>query len=731
MNSQYIRQIVEQLAKATGQALTTNKNKHDGIEQTAVYTAEEIHKFIEDLSQNARFHNLTLVVNDLPYDQFVDFVTVTTYPILYFEKHTSGLTPVIVGQNYQGKPIKWAPIIATASQPTTADIEDPLLFENYADSAKNGHVLFLTAFPMQPLLSDDSSLRQAEQEVLSPMQRLLRLLRNERKDIGYIYFYAVVVGLISLILPLGVQAIFSLVSSGSVFSSVYVLMGLVVLGLIGSGIMQIIQISLVETLQMRIFAKAAFEFTYRVPRLKYEGLNQDNPTELMNRFFDVLTVQKSLPKFLIDLSAALLQIIFGLLLLSFYHPFFIAFSFVVILIFIAIVRLNGRKGLETSIKESKYKYRVVAWLEGMASTLFSFKSAGSTNLPIHRMDRLVTNYLTYRTKHFRILEGFYYYALIFKVVVIGGLLVLGTYLLINRQISLGQFVASEIVIVLLTGAVEKLFLSIDVVFDLLTAVDKLGYVSDLPLEKDGGFRFSPAQFTKGIKLTTRDLSYGYSEASKPALKNISLDIQPGERICLTGHNGSGKHTLLKVLSGVLSDYQGSVMYNGFSLRDLDMNALRAHTGMNFPNQEIFDGTILENLTMGRGGITLEQVQSVLERMNLTEDIAKLSEGLNTPIISGGRHFSLSFVTKIALARCLLIQPKLMLYTDALREIERKERLRIIDLLTDPSHQWTLVVLSNDPAFMGACDRVIVMEEGKIIADGPYKTVLKQVSLFEN
>lgn len=731
MNSQYIRQIVEQLALATGQPIVITRNNYDQIEQTSTYSVEDIHRFIEDLGRSTRLNNLTLVVNQLPLQEFIDFIATAPHPVLYFEKHNLGLTPVIVGQDFQGKKIQWSPIIENRPHLATSEVKSPLLFENQADLSKNGQVLYLTAFPMQPLVSDDSTLRQTENEILTPVQRLIRLLRNERKDIGYIYFYAVVVGLISLILPLGVQAIFSLVSSGSVFSSVYVLMGLVVLGLIGSGIMQIIQISLVETLQMRIFAKAAFEFTYRVPRLKYEGLNQDNPTELMNRFFDVLTVQKSLPKFLIDLSSALLQIIFGLLLLSFYHPFFIAFSFFVILIFLVIVRLSGRKGLETSIKESKYKYRVVAWLEGMASTLFSFKTAGTTNLPIQRMDGLVSNYLTYRTKHFRILEGFYYYALIFKVVVIGGLLVLGTYLLVNRQISLGQFVASEIVIVLLTGAVEKLFLSIDVVFDLLTAVDKLGYVSDLPLEKEGGFRFAEAKFSKGIELKTRNLKYTYPESTKAAVKSLNLDIRSGERICVTGQNGSGKHTLLKILSGVLSGYEGSVIYNGISMRDLDMTSLRTYISMNFPNQEIFDGSILENLTMGRAGISLDQVQTVMDRMNLSEEIAKLPEGLSTPIISGGRRFSLSFITKIALARCLLIKPKLMLYTDALREIERKERLRIIDLLTDPSHNWTLVVLSNDPAFMGACDRVVVMAEGEITAEGPYKTVLKHVSMLEN
>jgi ABC-type bacteriocin/lantibiotic exporter with double-glycine peptidase domain len=724
MNSQYIKQIVEQLVLATGQPVVTQKAKVDLVEQSNTYTARDIDRFIEALSNSARLSDLTIIVNSCPVDQFDELINSSAYPVLYFEQLNLGLTPIIGGSDFQGKKIAWSPVI-TYEPSEEISCKDPLLFRNHPDPSKNGQVVYITTFPMQPLVSDDSSLRQAEKEDLSPLQRLTRLLRNERKDIGYIYFYAVVVGLISLILPLGVQAIFSLVSSGSIFSSVYVLMGLVVLGLIGSGIMQIIQVTLVETLQMRIFAKAAFEFTYRVPRLNSEGLSQDNPTELMNRFFDVLTVQKALPKFLIDLTGAVLQIVFGLLLLSFYHPFFIAFSFFVIFVFFTIVRLNGRKGLETSIKESKYKYRVVAWLEGMAGTLFSFKTAGATNLPIQRMDGLVTNYLTYRTKHFKILQGFYYYALIFKVLVIGGLLVLGTYLLVNRQISLGQFVASEIVIVLLTGAVEKLFLSIDVVFDLLTAVDKLGYVSDLPLEKDGGLTFKTPKEEMALKAR-----YTYAGAAKAALKNINLDVKSGERICITGQNGSGKHTLLKVLSGILSSYEGSVMYNGISLRDLDMNLLRTHVSMNFPNQEIFDGTILENLTMGRGGITLEQLQEVLDKLNLTDEISSLPEGLSTPIISGGRRFSLSFVTKIALARCLLTQPKLMLYTDALREIERNERLRIIDLLTNSSNNWTLLVLSNEPEFMGACDRVIVMNEGEIIAEGPYKSVLKHLSLPE-
>lgn len=205
MNSQYIRQIVEQLALATGQPIVVTRNSYDQIEQTSIYSVEDIHRFIEDLGRSTRLNNLTLVVNQLPLQEFIEFIATAPHPVLYFEKHNLGLTPVIVGQDSQGKKIQWSPIIENRPHLATTEVKSPLLFENQADLTKNGQVLYLTAFPMQPLVSDDSTLRQTENEVLTPIQRLIRLLRNERKDIGYIYFYAVVVGLISLILPLGVQ----------------------------------------------------------------------------------------------------------------------------------------------------------------------------------------------------------------------------------------------------------------------------------------------------------------------------------------------------------------------------------------------------------------------------------------------------------------------------------------------------------------------------------------------
>ncbi|MBD2751669.1 ABC transporter transmembrane domain-containing protein [Spirosoma validum] len=318
----------------------------------------------------------------------------------------------------------------------------------------------------------------------SPLQRLLRLLGTERKDIVYILLFAIITGIIGLTLPLGIQAVFNLVSSGMLFSSVYVMIGLVIVGVLAGGLLTIVQFTLVEIIQQRLFVKAAFEFTYRLPRIKPEAMEEYYPPELMNRFFDVVTLQKGMTKVLIDLPAAAVQILFGIILLSFYHPVFLGFGFIVLLVIYSVIRLFGPEGTRTSIKESSDKYKVVGWLEKYSRDLSEKRSTEGTENPIDQIDRRLANYVSHRNDHFTVLKRFYYSSVAFRTLVTGGLLILGTSLVVSRQMSLGQFVASELVIVLITGAVDKLVSSVDTIFDMLAGVEKIGAVTDLPIETD-------------------------------------------------------------------------------------------------------------------------------------------------------------------------------------------------------------------------------------------------------
>ena len=729
MNQYHIKAITRRLAEAVDQKIDYVPTK-ELVEQNLNYAPNQIPAFIDALTNYARRYDLTLMVHQLDEEHFKAFLTETEYPVLYFEQVEGQIIPVITGCDLKGKKIDEQIAANGELTPWKQNVRKPAVFENHPDTLKNNKVIFLTTFPMKALVSDDASLHNPDAKPLRPLQRLMRLLGNEKKDIAFIYFYAIVVGLISLSLPLGIQAIINLISGGLVFSSVYVLIGLVIVGVLLSGVLQITQVTLVEILQRRIFAKAAFEFAYRIPRVRAEALLKYYPPELMNRFFDILNVQKSLPKLLIDITSAVLQILFGIILLSFYHPFFVIFGIVTLFALTLIIVFNGRKGLETSLTESKYKYKIAQWLEDVARTLYSFKLAGNTNLPIQKMDGLVNSYLTYRTKHFKILKMFYYNAVGFKVLIIGGLLILGTTLVVGRQISLGQFVASEIIIVLITGSIEKLIQSVDVIFDLLTAVEKLGTVTDLPLESEKGFKILPNDCADGLAVRVKDLKYKYPETQKYALNGIDLEISPGESVCVTGSNGSGKNTLLKILSGILGSFEGLVTYNGISIRDVNIATLRDYIEKNISSDDIFDGTILENITMGRDGIRLEDVRWVLDKLQIGDKIAKFPDGINTQMIAGGRRYAESFVTKITLARCIVAKPKLLMINDLLQEIEKKERLRIINLLTEKTNPWSLIVLSNDPMMMAACDRVIVMEEGKISAQGTFKELLKNPSFQE-
>ena len=160
-------------------------------------------------------------------------------------------------------------------------------------------------------------------QVLTPWQRLVGLLQLDRKDIMQTFYYAIFAGIVNLSLPLGIQAIINLLQGAQISTSWIVLVVLVTMGVVFGGFLQLMQIRIIENVQQKIFTRASFEFTYRFPKIKMSELRNYYPPELANRFFDTLTTQKGLAKILVDFPAAILQIIFGLMLLSFYHPFFI------------------------------------------------------------------------------------------------------------------------------------------------------------------------------------------------------------------------------------------------------------------------------------------------------------------------------------------------------------------------------------------------------------------------
>ena len=390
-NQQIIRCLQECATKLKMDLNISNLQAVDMIPRQ--YEAHEVAEFQRDLIEAANDAGVVLIEKYLAKGTLNDLITNNKTPLIVFVEQ-EGFYPAFLRKD---KKKMYLEFITNAGDLQLLEINN-LEELNFSSNAE-GEVYTLSCFAYQSFMSGT----EEEERKASPVRRLFQLLSADKKDIFFVYVYAALIGLVSLTLPLGIQAAVELISGGVVFSSVYLLIGLIIFGTLGTGILQVLQITIVEYLQRRVFTKSAFEFAFRVPRIKMESVLNMHMPELMNRFFDVLTLQKGLPKILIDLSTGIIQILFGLLLLAFYHPFFIVFGLGLLGLLFLIFFFTGPKGLKSSIKESKYKYKVVYWLEEMARTLYSFKLAGNTVLPLRKTDYLVNNYLENRNSHFKIL----------------------------------------------------------------------------------------------------------------------------------------------------------------------------------------------------------------------------------------------------------------------------------------------------------------------------------------
>ena len=550
---------------------------------------------------------------------------------------------------------------------------------------------------------------------MSPAKRFFSLLKMDRKDISQIFFYAIFAGLVSLSLPLGVQAIINFIQSGRVSVSWIVLVIFVVLGVALVGFLAFMQLRITENLQQKIFVRSSFEFAYKLPKIKFDDLYQNvYPPELTNRFFDTITIQKGSSKILLDFSAALLQIAFGIILLSLYHPFFILFGLLLVGLLYFIFKYSYTPGVETSLKESKYKYQVADWLQEIARNRTSFRNETNFAYAMAKNDAIVTNYLKFREKHFAIIKRQFGQLVVFKIIITAGLLLLGGYLVIIQQMNIGQFVASEIIILLVINSVEKIIIGLDTFYDVLTSLEKIGQVVDMEYEPEDGTPVTSCYTT--INLELDNVSIRYPDSIGNLLKDISLHLSTGEKILLNGKNGSGKTTLIRVLSGILTPTSGGFFVNDDTFRKINVAQYRSQVATITAGETPFEGTLLENITFNDPNISEEDIKWAIEATQLTSFFKTLPNGLDTEILPEGKQLSSSNAQKILLARSIVRKPKVLFYEDPTDKMDEDTARQIIDFICDPIHKWTVVVSSRNPYWQEKVTRMIIMEKGQIIND---------------
>jgi ABC-type bacteriocin/lantibiotic exporter with double-glycine peptidase domain len=542
----------------------------------------------------------------------------------------------------------------------------------------------------------------------TPLQRLWRLVKSEQSDIRNIYIFSLFQGLVNLSLPLGIQAIINLLQAGELRASWIVLVIFVLVGIFLNGFLQLRQMSITESIEQRLFVNASFDFAYRLPRASFDSVKTKYFPEVMNRFFEIMTVQKGVSKLLLDFSTAAIQVLFGLILLSFYHPLFILLGLILVILIAAIFRLTGKAGLDSSIEESKHKFAVAHWLEELSRAFTTFKLSGITTMPLEQTDHHTANYLDARKRHFAILVIQYKVLVLFKILLAACLIIAGSILVINGQINIGQFVAAEIVILMIIGSVEKIILNMSTVYDVLTALDKIGSITDIQLEREGGIDIRETLTNQGVHVQISNLSYTFSDAHHPVIHNFNLEVKPGERICIAGANGTGKTLLMKLLTGYFAGYSGSITINGLPLENVDITTLREITGENFADQGVFKGTVLDNITCGRKHIDINDVMEAARKVCLHDSITNMTEGYQTLIDPEGKTLSGGMLRKIVLARSLVGNPSLILMEDNLQAIVPDERILILNNIFQQFTSSTIIIISNNPSVQQLAGRTITM-----------------------
>ncbi|MBX7192306.1 MAG: ABC transporter ATP-binding protein/permease [Sandaracinaceae bacterium] len=550
----------------------------------------------------------------------------------------------------------------------------------------------------------------------TPRQRLLAWISAERHDLVAIVLYAMFIGVFTLTLPIAVQALVSTVALGTLLQPLVVLTALLLGALVFAATLRAAQSYLVEILQRRIFVRIVADLSHRLPRVARAALDRTHAPELLNRFFDTFMMQKTAATLLLDGLEITLTISFGMLVLAFYHPVLLAFDVVLVVVIGAIVVGLGRRGTETAIAESQRKYATAAWLEEIARHDSLFKLGGGLEYAELRAEALARDYLAWREKHFGVVFRQTLAVLALQALANAAVLGIGGVLVIGRQLSLGQLVAAELIVTVVVGSLAKIGKYLETYYDLLAAIDKVGHLTDLPVERAGGASCASVGASGAASLRLDAVRAGYSDGPE-ILRGVSLTIRAGERVGITGPTGAGKSLLVELVAALREPTAGRVLVDELDLRDLDLAALREKIAV--VRSEIISGSILENVRLGRARVDAPAVRRALAQVGLLEDVDAMPEGLRTELTASGEPLSSSQKCRLAIARAIAGEPVLLVLDDALDGLDPRVREPMLDALFAPARPWTLLVTSTDPSVLARCERVLGLHDGLLTHDtGP-------------
>jgi ABC-type bacteriocin/lantibiotic exporter with double-glycine peptidase domain len=539
----------------------------------------------------------------------------------------------------------------------------------------------------------------------TPLERLWGVMRTESSDLWVVTTFAIVVGLFSIATPIAVENLVNTVMFGNVIQPLIVLTLTLMAFLLASSVMRAVQAVVLEILQRRIFVRVVDDLSYRLPRVQQSELDGEYGPELVNRFFDTFNVQKYGTSLFLDGVTVTIQMIVGMTILGFYHPWLLGFDLLLVCLVAIVIFVIGRGGVRLAIDESRAKYHTAAWLQDLVRCPAAFRSAGAADFAFERADLLAKRYLDLRSRHFGLLIRQLVFVLVLEALASAILLGLGGWLVIQGQMTLGQLVAAEMIVTMIVGNIAKLGKHFETFFDLLSSLEKVGHLIDLPTEHTDGKYTLPTRV--GVRVQISNVSYRFSSTHK-GMGPIHGVIEPGEHVAITGPAGSGKSILLDMLYGTRVPETGFIRLDENDLRQLHLESVRRDVSL-LRDVEIFDGTIAENVHMGRSEVLDSDVQRAIRAAGLDEELTALPTGLSTRLVRGtGSPLTSSQLRRLMVARALAGRPRMLLIDGLLDTLPSDMLDRVLPSLFAARDTMTILVVSSRREIVEACDRTVAM-----------------------
>jgi putative ABC transport system ATP-binding protein len=515
--------------------------------------------------------------------------------------------------------------------------------------------------------------------------RMAALLREDRGFLWLTLVYSLAIGVLSLAVPLCVQTLVNSIANIALFRPVAILGTVLFILLTASSILVALQTYLMEIFRRRFFCRVTADIILRTIWGRHDYFDSINREELFNRYFEIPTIQKNVPRLLVGGLAAVLNAAIGFVVVSFYHPMFLAFNAVLIFLLYLVMRGLGPGAVRTMVELSTAKYRFASWLEEMARANIVFKASRYVDVALEKSESLTADYVEKHAAHFR--YRFLQIVLLLAIYVVGSssLLVLGGWLVIGGQLTLGQLVAAELILSGIFYSIAGFGAYLESYYESAAALDKLSYFLRIPLEDRGGRLDAPP----GPAHIVFDRVRAGTHRGECLL---GFELPPGAVVMAVAESSSLQKTVVDLLERHRSPDGGSIRYSGVDLADCNRQALRDHIGL-IDSLDVVECSVFEYLALGHPELTQAEARDMLRLVGLEETLDGLPEGFDTQMRPLGYPLSRSETLRLKLAAALLTRPGLLIITEIFDSVNRLDRFRIVSHLS-AQRDVTVLYFSN-------------------------------------